>query len=95
MPNMVYMIEGNGTVAYRARRNDPGQVEKVLQSLAAGHTPIAGPPPGFPVGPRGGCPIEGLHERVLGRAAAQAITDMQRALPCSGPASRYRLRPCR
>lgn len=34
---MVYMIDTDGTVVYRAKWNDPEELEDVLDKLRAGH----------------------------------------------------------
>ncbi|WP_219420459.1 deiodinase-like protein [Pseudonocardia nigra] len=48
MPDMLYVIDGEGTVVFRAQWNDPTLVEQALTALANGEEVLASPPPGFP-----------------------------------------------
>lgn len=76
MPNMIYILDRDGRVAFRGLWNDPPVVEQALRQVIDGREAVS-PPPGFPTTPS----PEGVRERVLRRAGHQAMEDLTRAFP--------------
>lgn len=69
MPNIVYVIDPQGTVVFRNMWNDPSAVEEALKQAMAGGDPSR-------LQPRPRPPRPAVIRRVLRRAGRQAVLDM-------------------
>ncbi|RVW00863.1 TlpA family protein disulfide reductase [Rhodococcus spongiicola] len=74
MPNVIYVIDPQGTVVFRNMWNDPSAVEEALKQAMAG-----GDPSRLRARPRLASPA--VARRVMRRAGRQAVLDMVRASP--------------